>query len=95
MPKVKRKFSKVYSFGLVTGLFFILVGRTVHLPDITDRNEAKQLGQAFTWSDFFPQFFSSTFGKWQSELLRLVWQVARLAIFYFWGSSSRGKATTG
>ena len=54
---------------------------------ITERNEAEQHGQAFTWSDFFPQFFSSTFENWQSEFLQLVWQAAGLALFYFWGSS--------
>jgi len=52
---------------------------------ITERNEAEQHGQAFTWSDFFPQFFSSTFENWQSEFLQLVWQAAGLALFYFLG----------
>ena len=50
------------------------------------RNEAEQHGQPFTWSDFLPQFFSSTFENWQSEFLQLVWQAAGLALFYFWGS---------
>jgi hypothetical protein len=54
---------------------------------ISEQNEAEQHGQAFTWSDFFPQFFSSTFENWQSEFLQLVWQAAGLALFYFWGSS--------
>jgi len=52
---------------------------------ITERNEAEQHGQAFTWWDFFPQFFSSTFENWQSEFLQLVWQAPGLALFYFLG----------
>jgi hypothetical protein len=86
--KAKPKFTKAYSFGLVTGLFFILswAGQFI-FQMITERNEAEQHGQAFTWSDFFPQFFSSTLENWQSEFLQLVWQAAGLALFYFWGSS--------
>ena len=88
MPKAKPKFTKAYSFGLVTGLFFILswAGQFI-FQMISERNEAEQHGQPFTWSDFFPQFFSSTFENWQSEFLQLVWQAAGLALFYFWGSS--------
>src|SRR5215203_3417274 len=88
MPKAKPKFTKAYSFGLVTGLFFILswAGQFI-FQMISERNEAEQHGQAFTWSDFFPQFFSSTLENWQSEFLQLVWQAAGLALFYFWGSS--------
>ena len=58
MPKAKPKFTKAYSFGLVTGLFFILswAGQFI-FQMISERNEAEQHGQAFTWSDFFPQFF--------------------------------------
>ena len=72
----------------MTGLFFILswAGQFI-FQMISERNEAEQHGQAFTWSDFFPQFFSSTLENWQSEFLQLVWQAAGLALFYFWGSS--------
>ena len=54
---------------------------------ITERNEAEQHGQAFTWWDFFPQFFSSTFENWQSGFCnssgkRKAWHCST-----FWGSS--------
>ena len=49
MPKAKPKFTKAYSFGLVTGLFFILswAGQFI-FQMISERNEAEQHGQAFT-----------------------------------------------
>lgn len=54
---------------------------------ITESNQASQHGQSFSWSDFLPQFLSSTLENWQSEFLQLVWQAVGLAIFYYWGSS--------
>jgi hypothetical protein len=82
------RFTRAYSFAIVTGLFFLLswVGQFV-FQMIEVRNEAEQHGQQFTWSDFFPQFLQSTFENWQSEFLQLIWQAAGLALFYFWGSS--------
>ncbi|WDZ82974.1 DUF6766 family protein [Micromonospora cathayae] len=50
-------------------------------------NEASQHGQAFAGGEFLPQFLASTFENWQSEFLQLIWQVAGLALFYYWGSS--------
>nr|WP_275006303.1 DUF6766 family protein [Promicromonospora iranensis] len=72
----------------MTGIFFIVswVGQFV-FQAIAVRNDAEEHGSAFTWSDFFPQFLSSTFENWQSEFLQLVWQAAGLMLFYFWGSS--------
>jgi hypothetical protein len=53
--KSKPKFTKAYSFGLVTGLFFsIVMGRTIRLPMISERNEATQRAERFTRSDFLP-----------------------------------------
>ncbi|MCG5438103.1 hypothetical protein PSH25_002169 [Micromonospora sp. PSH25] len=52
-----------------------------------ESNEATQHGQAFSWGEFLPQFFSSTLENWQSEFLQLIWQAAGLALFYYWGSS--------
>jgi len=52
-----------------------------------EHQDAAQHGQAFTWSDFIPQFLASTLENWQSEFLQLVWQAAGLAAFYYWGSS--------
>lgn len=82
------RFTKAYSFGLVTGLFFILswTGQFI-FQMITERNDAAQHDQSFEWEDFFPQFLSSTFENWQSEFLQLIWQAAGLALFFFWGSS--------
>jgi hypothetical protein len=87
-PKSKPRFSRAYSFGLVTGLFFLVswAGQFV-FQLITVQNEASQHDTPFTWGDFIPQFLSSTFENWQSEFLQLVWQAAGLALFYYWGSS--------
>ena len=86
-PK-RPRFHKAYSFGLVTGAFFLLswLGQ-FFFQMVVVRNEAEEHDQPFTWSDFLPQFFSSTLENWQSEFLQLVWQAAGLALFYFWGSS--------
>jgi len=87
-PFRKPPWSKAYSFALVTGALFLFswLGQFI-FQMITERNEAEQHGQSFSWSDFFPQFFESTFENWQSEFLQLVWQAAGLALFYYWGSS--------
>ncbi len=86
--KSKPPFHRAYSFGLVTGALFLFawVGQFV-FQAITVANDAAEHGTAFSWSEFFPQFLSSTFENWQSEFLQLVWQAAGLALFYFWGSS--------
>ena len=34
-------------------------------------NEARQHGQSFSMSEFWPQFWSATFENWQSEWLQL------------------------
>jgi hypothetical protein len=82
------RFGRAYSFGIVTFAFFLLswVGQFV-FQVIMVRNEATEHGSTFSWSEFFPQFLSSTFENWQSEFLQLVWQAAGLMLFYFWGSS--------
>src|SRR5215207_5070560 len=79
---------KAYSFGFITGAFFLLswAGQFI-FQLIVQRNESEQHGQPFSWSEYLPQFFSSTLENWQSEFLQLVWQAAGLAMFYFWGSS--------
>ena len=84
----KPPFPKAYSFALVTGAFFLVswVGQFV-FQLLSVRNDAEEHGQRFEWTDFLPQFLSSTFENWQSEFLQLVWQAAGLALFYYWGSS--------
>jgi hypothetical protein len=88
MVRTKPKWTKAYSFGLVTGLLFLVswAGQFV-FQMMTEKNQAEQHGQSFAWADFLPQFFASTLENWQSEFLQLVWQAAGLALFYFWGSS--------
>jgi hypothetical protein len=34
-------------------------------------NRARERGQHFTWSEFWPLFLSATFQNWQSEFLQL------------------------
>jgi hypothetical protein len=84
----KPRFVKAYGFGLLTGLLFLLSwsGQFI-FQAIEVRNDAAQHGSSFTWSEFLPQFFSSTFENWQSEFLQLVWQAGGLALLLWWGSS--------
>jgi hypothetical protein len=83
-------FSKAYSFGLITGLLFLLSWSGQFVFQVAEvSNEAAQHGTAFESSEFWSQFFSATFENWQSEFLQLVGQAAGLAFFFFffWGSS--------
>lgn len=84
----KPRFTKAYSFALVTGALFVFawVGQFV-AQYFAFRNEEREHGEQFEWAQFLPEFFTSTLENWQSEALQLVWQVVGLAIFYFWGSS--------
>lgn len=79
---------KAYGFAIVTAIMFVVAWSGQFVAQaITVANEAHQHGQAFEWSDFWPQFLSSTFENWQSEFLQLVWQAVGLALLLFWGSS--------
>jgi hypothetical protein len=86
--KSKPPFHRAYSFGLVTGAFFLFswIGQFI-FQAIRSANEAAQHGSTFSWAEYWPDFLASTFENWQSEFLQLVWQAAGLALFYFWGSS--------
>jgi hypothetical protein len=84
----KPKFSKAYSFALVTGLLFLVSWAGQFLSQlVVERDDAQMHNEAFKWADFFPQFLASTFENWQSEFLQLVWQAVGLALLLFWGSS--------
>lgn len=84
----KPRFSKAYGFALVTGALFVLSWAGQFASQVvTVMNEAAQHGQSFMWSDFFPQFFASTFENWQSEFLQLLWQAIGLSFLFLWGSS--------
>lgn len=84
----KPRWHLAYSFGIITGALFLLSWLGQFIFQIAAvSNEAKEHGQSFSWSEFLPQFFSSTFENWQSEFLQLIWQAAGLSFLYFWGSS--------
>jgi hypothetical protein len=84
----KPRFAKAYGFAVVTGLFFLMSWSGQFVTQlIVERNEAEQHGQGFEWTQFFAQFFASTFENWQSEFLQLLWQAVGLALLFFWGSS--------
>jgi hypothetical protein len=84
----KPAFAKAYSFAIVTaGLFlFSWIGQFV-MQMMVERNDAREHNSSFHMSEFWPQFFSSTFENWQSEFLQLIWQAVGLAFLLFWGSS--------
>ena len=84
----KPRFSRAYSFGLITGALFLLSWSGQFVAQlIVERNEATEHGQQFEWSDFLVQFTASTLENWQSEFLQLIWQAGGLALLLFWGSS--------
>ncbi|MFD0203777.1 MULTISPECIES: DUF6766 family protein [Saccharothrix] len=81
-------FRKAYSFALITLALFLLSWAAQFITQMIEvSNTAEEHGQAFTWSEFIPQFLSATFENWQSEFLQLVWQAAGLSFLYYWGSS--------
>ena len=41
-------------------------------------SEQQQHGAAFSWAEYLPTFFASTFENWQSEWLQLVFQAILL-----------------
>jgi hypothetical protein len=83
-----RRIFRWYSFAWVTAGLFLLSWAGQFAAQVAQvANESGQHGQAFEWSDFWPEFLASTFENWQSEFLQLVWQAAGLAILYFVGSS--------
>ncbi|NAS22094.1 hypothetical protein GT755_10405 [Herbidospora sp. NEAU-GS84] len=87
-PFRKPKFSRAYSFALVTGAFFLIswIGQFV-FQAVAFAGEQSDHGRDFAWADYLPQFVASTLENWQSEFLQLLWQTAGLAVLYYWGSS--------
>jgi hypothetical protein len=72
----------------VTGAFFAIAWVGQFLTQaLVVRNDAQAHGDSFSWGDFWPEFWQSTFENWQSEFLQLIWQAAGLALLLFWGSS--------
>ena len=63
---------------LLLGLFLASwIGQFVFML-IEVGDEARQHGQPFLMSEFWPRFFSSTFENWQSEWLQLLVQAVVL-----------------
>jgi len=87
------KFTKAYSFGLVTGLPYIVMEPTIRLLNDQRVQRGRAAQGAFTWSDFFPQFFFSTFQNWQSGSATRLAKRPGLAMFYL-GFVAPGRATT-
>jgi hypothetical protein len=72
----------------VTLAFFVFSWLGQFIAQVAvERNDARQHSESFHWSEFWPQFFASTFENWQSEFLQLVWQAMGLALLLYWGSS--------
>jgi hypothetical protein len=49
-------------------------------------NNAKEHNQAFSWSEYLPEFFSRTFENWESEFLQLFTMVVLTAFLIHKGS---------
>jgi hypothetical protein len=64
---------------VLTGLFLVSwVGQFVaQVAEVS--TDAREHGQSFSWSEFWPQFLSATFENWQSEFLQLFTFVALTA----------------
>jgi hypothetical protein len=87
-PRRRPPFAKAYPFAIITlVLFFLSWAGQFFFQMAQVANEAQPHGQAFQWSDFLPEFLSSTLENWQSEFLQLVWQAAGLSFLYYSGSS--------
>ncbi len=92
-PRSKPKFTKAYSFGLVTGLFFLSPWTTQFVFEmISERNEATQHAERFTWSEFLPALLFPHLRELSVKVSQLVRASGELAFFhFFWGPLSRGE----
>ncbi len=72
VPFHRPKWHRAYSFGLITGVFFLIswAGQFITQYFVV-RDEAAEHGQPFEWAQFTTQFLASTFENWQSEFLQL------------------------
>lgn len=87
-PFRKPRWWRAYSFFLVTLAFFLLAWFGQFWAQAAQvAGEHEMHGGGAGWSDFWPQFWTSTFENWQSEALQLCWQAAGLGLLYHWGSS--------
>ncbi len=62
-----------YGLGIVLGLLFLLSWAGQFIAQLIETgDEARQHGQSFSRSEFWPKFFQATFENWQSEFLQLL-----------------------
>jgi len=76
------KSSHFQKWGAVYILFLLFLGSWLGQAisqGIEVANDAKTHGEVFTWSDYWPQFISSTLENWQSEFLQLAFQSILIA----------------
>jgi hypothetical protein len=73
--------SHVRRWGAVYVLLALFIGSWLgqFFTQLSDfRSDQQEHGQSFSWADYWPQFFASTFENWQSEWLQLVFQAILL-----------------
>ncbi|GLX96638.1 hypothetical protein [Herbidospora sp. NBRC 101105] len=77
------KFSRAYSFALVTGAFFLIswIGQFI-FQAVAFAGEQSDHGRDFAWADHLPQFMASTRSSCSSY-----GRPRGLAVLYYWGSS--------
>lgn len=68
-----KKIFKNYGLSIVLLFLFLITWALQFISQLVKvKNSAASSGQAFTWTKFFPEFFSATFENWQSEFLQLL-----------------------
>lgn len=80
-PKETRHFSHLQKWGaayLMLALFLTSWLGQFIAQMIEFGNEAREHGQAFTMSEYWPAFLAATFENWQSEWLQLAFQAVVL-----------------
>jgi hypothetical protein len=76
-----------YGLSITLGLLFLLSWVAQFFTQWTAvANDAREHGVEPTWSEFWPQFLSSTFENWQSEFLQLLTFVVLTAFLIHRGS---------
>lgn len=79
-------FRKWTAVIILFAFFFLSWGGQLATQMQVVRQESEQHGQQFQMSEFWPQFWASTFENWQSEWLQLATQailIAALADYVF------------
>lgn len=75
MPRHARRWGAVYILLLLWVVSSLLFGLA---ETVVQTNEARQHGQAFEWSEFWPSFWSGYFENLQSEWAQLIFQAILL-----------------